>query len=90
MMPENPKQKEGIESRSNARELESKQMDRIWARCPRTQNKTKGLNLGAMAENLNQNKEIESGRNAREPESKQRVESERDGGEPNTKEKGRI
>ena len=35
-IPENPKQKEGIESGCNARELESKQRDRIWARYRRT------------------------------------------------------
>ena len=46
--------KEGIESRSNAREPK----------------KTKGLNSGAMSENPKQNKEIESGCNVGEPKTK--------------------
>ena len=71
-MTENPKQNEGIESGRNPREPESKQRDRIWARCPRTQNKTNGSNPGAMQENPKQNEGIESGRDVGEPESKQR------------------
>ena len=71
-MPENPKQKEGIESGSNAKELEIKGMDRIWAQCQRTRIKTKGSNLGAMPENPKQNEGIESWRYAREPEKKGR------------------
>ena len=60
--------KEGIESRCDARESESKQRDSIWARYPRTRNKTKGSNTGAMLENLKQKKGIKSGCNARKPE----------------------
>ena len=67
-MPENLKKKEGIESRHNAREPETKQRDRIRAQCQRTRNKRKGSNLGAMLENPKQNEGIESEHNAREPE----------------------
>ena len=42
----------------------------IWARCWRTQNKTKGSNLGTMLENLKQNEGIKSGYDARELETK--------------------
>ena len=71
-MPENPKQKEGIESGRNSREPERKGRDRILVRCPKTRNKMKGSNQGAMSENLKQKEGIESGHNAREPETKGR------------------
>ena len=71
-MLENSKQMEGIESRRDAREPESKQRDLIEERCSRTRKKTKGSNQGAMPENPKQKKGIESGPNAREPESKRR------------------
>ena len=69
-MPENLKQNEGIESERDAGELETKQRDRIRARCRRTRNKTKGSNMGAMPESPKQNEGIESRRDAREPETK--------------------
>ena len=70
---EEPKIKnEGIESGCNAKEPESKQRDRIWARCPRTRNKTKGSNLGLMLENPKQKEGIESGHDVGEPETKER------------------
>ena len=50
---------EGIESGHDAREPESKQRDRIWARCPRTRNKTKGSNPGGMPKNPKQKEGIE-------------------------------
>ena len=80
-MPENPKQKVGIESRSNAREPETKQRNQIWVPCQRTQNermesnlgnKMKGTNPGAMPKNPKQKEGIESGRDAGEPETKRR------------------
>ena len=81
MMPENPKQNEGIESRRDAGEPETNEgiesgrdvrepkitgRDKIQVRYRRTQNKMKGSNPGAMLENPKQNKGIESWRNARE------------------------
>ena len=75
MMPEIPKQKEGIEYRGDARELETKRRDRIRARFRRTRNKTKGSNSGVMLEN---------------PKQKEGIESERDFGEPETKRRDRI
>ena len=60
--------KEGIESRSNARELETKQRDRIRALSPRTPNKIKESNQGAMPMNPKRNERIESERDAGEPE----------------------
>ena len=87
-MPKNPNQNKGIESRSDAREPEIKKegiesmrnvrepktkgRDQIWARCPRTRNKTKGSNPGAMLENPKQKEGIESRGDVGEPESKQR------------------
>ena len=61
-------EKEGIESRSNARELDTKLRDRIRARYRRTRNKRKGLNLGTMLENPERREGIESGHDDREPE----------------------
>ena len=55
-MPENSKQKEGIESEHDAEEPEIK----------------KGSNWGVMPENPKQNEGIESRRDAGEPETKQR------------------
>ena len=84
-MPENPKQNEGIKSKRDVGEPETKGRDRIWARCQRTRNKrkgsnlyimlenpnqTKGSNLGAMPENPKQNEGIKYGHNAGEPETK--------------------
>ena len=69
-IPENPKQKVGIESRRHAREPETKRMDQIRARCRRTRNKMKGSNLGnnmkgtnpgAMPENSKQTKGLNPG-----------------------------
>ena len=87
-MSENPKQKEGIKSGHNAGEPETKGMDRILARCQRTQIKTNKSNLGAMLEipkkktkesnpatlpqNLKQKEMIKSGRDAGEPGTKVR------------------
>ena len=56
-MPENSKQKEGIESEHDAGELG---------------NKRKGSNLGAMLKNPNQNKGIESEHDVGDPETKGR------------------
>ena len=70
MMLENPKQNEGIESGRDAREPETKQRDRIQARCWRTRNKTKGSNLSVMLENPKQNKGFKFDRDAGEPETK--------------------
>ena len=63
---------EGIESRRDVGEPETKGRDRIRARCRRTRNKMKGSNPGAMPENPKQNEGIESRRDAREPETKGR------------------
>ena len=71
-MPENPKEKEGIESGHDVKEPETKGKDRIRAQYRRTINKRKGSNLGAMLENLNQNKGIESRRDIGEPETQGR------------------
>ena len=71
-MPENPKQNEGIESEGDAGEPETKQRDRIRARCRRTRNKMKGSNPDVMPENPEQNEGIEFRCDAREPETEQR------------------
>ena len=73
---ENSKQKEGIESRRDAREPEIKR---------------KGMNLTEMTENTNQNKGIESGRDAGEPEiKKEGIKLRSNAREPETKERDRI
>ena len=64
--------KEGMKSRSNVREPETKLRDRIQARCLRTRNKTKGSNPGAIPENLKQIEGIESECDAGEFETNQR------------------
>ena len=102
-MPKNSNQNKGIKSGRDNRDPETKGRDRISARCRRTQNKRKRLNLGAMPENLNQNKGIESrhdagepkikeeikyGRNAKEPETKERIDSRRDAEEHEKKKEG--
>ena len=71
-MPDNPKQKDGIESGRDSGEPETKGRDRIWALWRRTRNKRKGSNLVAMLEKSNQNKGIESERDAGEPEIKRK------------------
>ena len=54
-MPENPNQKEGIESKHDAGESEIKKgKDRIYEQLARTQKKTKGSNLSAMLDNPKQ------------------------------------
>ena len=50
-MSKNLKQKEGIKSKHDFRDPETKQRDRIYARCWRTRNKTKELNPGVIPEN---------------------------------------
>ena len=67
-MPENPKHNKGIESGRDAGEPETKQRDRILARCKRTPKKRKKSNLGGMLENPKQKEEIESGNDVRESE----------------------
>ena len=84
IMPENPKQNEGIKYGRNTKELESKQRDRIQARCRRTQNKRKELNLGAMQENLKK-KGSNLGAIPENPKQNEGIESRRDVGEPKTK-----
>ena len=64
----NPEQKEGIESRRDARKPESKQRDQIWAQFSSTRNKMKGSNLSAMLENPKRKEGSESPRNAIETE----------------------
>ena len=71
-MPDNSKQKDGIESGRDSGEPETKGRDRIWARWRRTRNQRKGSNLVAMLENSNKKKGIESERDAGEPEIKRK------------------
>ena len=56
VMPENLKKNKGIESGRDAEEPETKQRDRIRARCRRSRNKMNGSNLGTMLENPKQKK----------------------------------
>ena len=104
-MLENPKKKEGIESRHDTREPETKRRDRIPTQCRRTQNK-KGSNPGTMPENPKQKKGIEFEHDAEEPETKrkrsnpgampnnlkqkERITSKHDAREPKTKRWDRI
>ena len=74
MMPENPKQKEGIESEHDAGEPETKRRDRIRERCRRTRNKRKGFNPGMMPENPKQKEGIEFEHDAGEPKIKEGIE----------------
>ena len=89
-MLENPKKKEGIEYGRVAQEPETKRRDLIRARCRRTRNKAKGLNLSAIPENPKQNEGIESGRDAREPNQNKGIKSRRDAREPETKGRDRL
>ena len=104
-MPENPKQNEGIESMRDAgepktkegikfghdaREPETKGRDRIWVRCWRNQNKTKGSNPGTMPKNRNKTKGSNSGVMPENPKQKEGIESEHDTGEPEPKGRDRI
>ena len=85
-MPENLNQNKGILSRSDVREPEKKQRDRIKARCRRIRNKRKGSNLGPMLENPNQKEGIESRRDVGEPKiKKEGIESEHNAREPESK-----
>ena len=70
LMPENQKQKEGIESGRDAKEPETKRREQIQEGCLRTRNKTNGSNPGAMPENPKQNEGIVSGRDVKELEIK--------------------
>ena len=74
-MLENPKQKEGIESKCDAKEPVSKGQDLIWAQCTRTRIKIKGSNLGAIPENLKEREGIESERDEENPKYKEGIES---------------
>ena len=56
--------KEGIESRSIAKEPEKNLKDRIRTRCVKTQHKSKRSNMGAMEENPKQNEGNKSRRDA--------------------------
>ena len=70
--------KEGIESKSIAKESEKYLRDPIRARCMRTRNKTKGSNPGAMPENPIERKGLNTGVMEENPKKNERYESRRD------------